>query len=61
MRVVRPLNYMPYIKTEAIATLGRELRFQYYGGKHFESRFTKWQQLFFRPKKFMGQKKFLIL
>ncbi|MCG3186866.1 MAG: hypothetical protein IOMNBAOH_01438 [Rhodocyclaceae bacterium] len=52
MRVIRPLNYLPYVKNEAIATLERELGFQYYGGKHFESRFTKWQQLYFRPRKF---------
>jgi N-acetyl sugar amidotransferase len=52
MQVVRPLNYLPYIKNEAIAVLERELGFQYYGGKHFESRFTKWQQLYFRPHKF---------
>lgn len=52
MRVIRPLNYMPYVKDVAIATLERELGFQYYGGKHFESRFTKWQQLFYRPRKF---------
>lgn len=52
MQVVRPLNYLPYVKDEAIATLERELGFQYYGGKHFESRFTKWQQLFYRPRKF---------
>lgn len=52
MQVVRPLNYVPYIKSEAISILERELGFQYYGGKHFESRFTKWQQLYFRPRKF---------
>lgn len=52
MRVVRPLNFMPYVKDEAIALLERELDFQYYGGKHFESRFTKWQQLYYRPSKF---------
>ncbi|OYQ39023.1 ExsB family protein [Rhodoferax sp. TH121] len=52
MRVVRPLNFMPYVKDEAIALLERELDFQYYGGKHFESRFTKWQQLYYRPRKF---------
>jgi N-acetyl sugar amidotransferase len=52
MRVIRPLNYLPYVKDEAIATLERELGFQYYGGKHFESRFTKWQQLYYRPRKF---------
>lgn len=47
MRVIRPLNYVPFIKEEAISTLQRELDFCYYGGKHFESRFTKWQQLSF--------------
>lgn len=52
MRVIRPLNFMPYVKDEAIAILERELGFQYYGGKHFESRFTKWQQLYYRPRKF---------
>lgn len=52
MQVVRPLNYLPYVKNDAIATLQREVGFQYYGGKHFESRFTKWQQLYYRPRKF---------
>jgi N-acetyl sugar amidotransferase len=52
MRVIRPLNYLPYIKDEAIEILERELGFQYYGGKHFESRFTKWQQLYYRPRMF---------
>lgn len=52
MRVIRPLNYLPYVKSDAITLLERELGFRYYGGKHFESRFTKWQQLYFRPKKF---------
>lgn len=52
MRVLRPLNFMPYDKTAAITLLERELGFRYYGGKHFESRFTRWQQLYFRPAKF---------
>jgi N-acetyl sugar amidotransferase len=52
MRVIRPLNFMPYVKNQAIETLEREMGFQYYGGKHFESRFTKWQQLYYRPRKF---------
>lgn len=52
MRVIRPLNYLPYVKNEAITMLERELDFQYYGGKHFESRFTKWQQLYYRPRMF---------
>lgn len=52
MTVLRPLNYWPYNKVEAILTLEKELGFRYYGGKHFESRFTKWQQLQYRPMKF---------
>lgn len=52
MTVIRPLNYWPYNKEEAIGTLEKEVGFRYYGGKHFESRFTKWQQLQYRPMKF---------
>ncbi len=52
MTVQRPLNFLPYDRDEAIRTLERETGFRYYGGKHFESRFTKWQQLFYRPRKF---------
>ncbi len=52
MTVTRPLNYWPYNKDEAIKTLEKEVDFRYYGGKHFESRFTKWQQLQYRPDKF---------
>lgn len=52
MRIIRPLNYIPYVKNDAIALLEKELGFRYYGGKHFESRFTKWQQLYYRPRKF---------
>ena len=52
MTVTRPLNYWPYNKEEAIDILEKEVGFRYYGGKHFESRFTKWQQLQYRPEKF---------
>lgn len=52
MEVVRLLNYVDYDKAQAIGTLERELGFRYYGGKHFESRFTKWQQLHYRPTRF---------
>jgi N-acetyl sugar amidotransferase len=52
MTVLRPLNFLPYNRDEAIRILERETGFCYYGGKHFESRFTKWQQLHYRPHKF---------
>jgi len=52
IKTVRLLNYLPYNKEEAIRTLESELGWRNYGGKHFESRFTKFQQAHFRPIKF---------
>lgn len=52
MAVIRPLNYMPYGKAEAIAVLEKELGWKYYGGKHYESRFTKFFQAYYLPVKF---------
>lgn len=46
------LNYVPYSKKEAIETLSREFDWEYYGGKHFESRFTKYFQSVYLPRKF---------
>lgn len=49
---VNLLNYIPYSKQKAIETLSREFSWEYYGGKHFESRFTKWFQSVYLPVKF---------
>lgn len=49
---VRLLNFVPYSKKEAIETLHREFGWEYYGGKHFESRFTKFFQSYYLPVKF---------
>ncbi len=49
---VNLLNYIPYSKKAAIATLSQEFGWEYYGGKHFESRFTKWFQSVYLPRKF---------
>ena len=38
------LNYMPYNKREAIAELEGKIGWRYYGGKHFESVFTRFHQ-----------------
>lgn len=46
------LNYLPYRKDEAMKTLEQELGWQYYGGKHYESVFTKFYQAHILPKKF---------
>lgn len=52
MTVVRPLNFMPYDKREALAVLKRDVGYKEYGGKHGESRFTKFFQNHYLPKKF---------
>jgi N-acetyl sugar amidotransferase len=52
MRVIRPLNFAPYVKHEALAVLEKELGYRYYGAKHGESRFTKFFQGFWLPTRF---------
>jgi hypothetical protein len=52
VRSVSLLNYLPYRKDEAIRTLQSELGWQYYGGKHYESVFTKFYQAHILPRKF---------
>lgn len=52
IQVVKPLNYMPYIKSEAIDLLKKEYNWQPYPQKHFESRFTKFYEGYWLPKKF---------
>ncbi|MDD3412310.1 MAG: N-acetyl sugar amidotransferase, partial [Eubacteriales bacterium] len=49
---VNLLDYVPYRKSDAIRTLAEEFGWEYYGGKHFESRFTKWFQSVYLPQKF---------
>lgn len=44
------LSYVPYSKKEAIEELSRVFGWEYYGGKHFESRFTKYFQSVYPPK-----------
>lgn len=46
------LNYIDYSKNKAIQTLSNKYNWVYYGGKHFESRFTKFFQSYYLPVKF---------
>jgi N-acetyl sugar amidotransferase len=46
------LNYINYTKEEAMNILINVYDWKYYGGKHFESRFTKYFQGYYLPKKF---------
>lgn len=52
IRTVKPLNYMPYIKSEAKRALAAELGWRDYGGKHYESVFTRYFQGYYLPVKF---------
>ncbi|MCB0322669.1 MAG: N-acetyl sugar amidotransferase [Bdellovibrionales bacterium] len=52
VRVVKPLNYVPYVKDEAMQFLAERFAWQPYPQKHFESRFTKFYEGFWLPTKF---------
>jgi hypothetical protein len=57
MRIINPLNYIDYRKDIAIEILKKDLGWQYYGGKHYESRFTKFFQSYYLPVKFNFDKR----
>jgi N-acetyl sugar amidotransferase len=50
--VVTPLNYVPYLKSEAMDLLVKTFGWQPYPQKHFESRFTKFYESYWLPRKF---------
>jgi hypothetical protein len=52
IRVLRPLNYLPYIKEDARKLLMDRFGWQPYPQKHFESRFTKFYESYWLPKRF---------
>lgn len=52
IRVVTPLNYVPYLKQDAMRLLQEKFSWQPYPQKHFESRFTKFYESYWLPKKF---------
>lgn len=52
MRIIYPLNYVPYSKPAAMDLLRGELGWQNYGGKHFESRITGFVHSYIFPVKF---------
>lgn len=52
IRLIRILNYAPYRKSDCMRILQEELGWVYYGGKHYESIFTRFFQGYYLPKKF---------
>ncbi|HLA06747.1 MAG TPA: N-acetyl sugar amidotransferase [Anaerolineales bacterium] len=51
-RRVDILNYIDFNKAEAMKILEQELRWRYYGGKHYESIYTRFYQGYILPTKF---------
>ena len=52
IRLIRPLDYMSYHKEEATQFLVDNFGYQRYEEKHYESRFTKFYESYWLPKKF---------
>lgn len=52
MDVIKPLNSLPYIKAEAEKTLFDKFGWEKFQHKHHESRFTRFYEDFWLPKKF---------
>jgi N-acetyl sugar amidotransferase len=51
------LNYIPYIKKDAKKTIIDQLHWRDYGGKHYESVFTRFYQGYILPRKFHVDKR----
>jgi N-acetyl sugar amidotransferase len=52
VRVIKPLNFVPYVKEDAIHTLVSQYGWQRYPHKHYESRFTRFYEGYWLPTKF---------
>lgn len=52
IKVIKPLNHMPYIKEDAMRFLESEYGWRPYPQKHFESRFTKFYEGYWLPTRF---------
>jgi len=52
VKVLRPLNYLPYDRVAAIAELEERIGFKDYGRKHGESQFTRFFQNYYLPHRY---------
>lgn len=52
INVIKPLNFIPYFKDEALALLEKEYGWKPYPQKHFESRFTRFYEGYWLPERF---------
>jgi len=52
MKVVNVLNYLDFVKKDAMVILEKELAYRPYSGKHYESIYTRFFQSYILPVKF---------
>jgi N-acetyl sugar amidotransferase len=52
IKVVKPLNYVPFLKEDAVKILSENYNWKPYSQKHFESRFTKFYEGYWLPQRF---------
>ena len=52
VKLIRPLDYILYNKEEAFRVLVEKFKYQEYPQKHFESRFTRFYEGYWLPKRF---------
>lgn len=52
IKIIYLLNYVPFSKSMAMDVLEKELGWKYYGGKHYESKYTGFLQSYILPTKF---------
>ena len=52
IKLIRPLDYIPYHKEKAMNLLVDKFGYQKYPQKHFESRFTRFYESYWLPKRF---------
>ena len=57
MKVHHPLNFVPYIKRDAEDELGRRFGWQRFQHKHHESRFTRFYEDYWLPRRFGYEKR----
>ncbi|MFN5914706.1 MAG: hypothetical protein ACK43J_09985, partial [Chitinophagaceae bacterium] len=57
MKVIRPLNLVPYIKKDAEQTLFDRFGWEKFQHKHHESRFTRFYEDYWLPRKFGFEKR----
>lgn len=52
VQVIQILDYVSYVKQDVMRVLENELGWKYYGGKHYESVYTRFFQGYILPRKF---------